>query len=178
MAKVKLFSISILIASCVLSGCKGENFLSQYGSANQSCSLQIDSSSWLIASSPNQAVFPTTNFYASVQAQTLNCGSILSGSNDIKISINFNSSVSSFIGQQLALVSFSVGAKTLVSSDTALNFTAGNLKGTIMDSRTNSNWKAPFADPGFMTFTFQIPNSIVGQMNFYPSGTIYFDQVN
>ena len=181
MVEVKSFSIGILIASCVLCGCGNNNFLSKYGSdvsANQSCSLQLDSSSWIVSSSPNQTIFPITNSYASVQALTSNCGSIFSSSNNIKISINFNSTLTGFVGQQLALASFSVGAKTLVESDSALNFTTGNLKGTIVDSRSNSNWKPPFSDPGFMTFTFQIPNSIVGQTNFYPSGILYFDQVD
>ncbi|MBX9839253.1 MAG: hypothetical protein K2X69_13190 [Silvanigrellaceae bacterium] len=168
-------SISIM---CLVISCGGENALTKYGSANDACSLQIDSTTWQVSSTPNQNIFPITNSFASVQASTLNCGSLFSGSNNIQISVNFKSPVNNLIGQELALVSFSVGSKSLIQSDTSLNFITGNLKGTIVDSRTNSNWKPPFSDPGFMTFTFQIPTSIIGQTNSYPTGIIYFDQVN
>jgi len=174
----KFLSVGIFIVSCFLNGCGSDNPLTKYSSANDSCSLQLDSNSWQVTSSPNQNIFPITNSYASVQATTSHCGSIFSSSNNIQISVNFNASVGGLVGQQLALVSFSVGAKSLIESDSTLNFTTGNLKGTIVDSRTNSSWKPPFSDPGFMTFTFQIPNSIIGQTSLYPTGIIYFDNVN
>jgi len=62
--------------------------------------LEIDSTTWQVSSSPNQNIFRITNFYASVQAASLNCGSLFSGSNIIKIFVNFNAPVSNLVGQQ------------------------------------------------------------------------------
>lgn len=168
-------SLAFLISSC---GSGSGNPFSKLGSSNDSCSLQIDQSTWEVTSSPNQTIFPITNNYASVQASTANCGTMFSGSNNISISVNFTSSLVGYPGQQLALVSFSVGAKSLVESDTSNNFVSGKLQGIAVTSQTNSNWKPPFSDPGFMVLTFQIPASSLGVISSYPSGLIYVDQIN
>ncbi|BBH54730.1 hypothetical protein [Fluviispira sanaruensis] len=175
---MKSQSVLFMMFSFVFISCGGNKLDSFLSSGNDSCSLQLDQSSWQTTSTPNQNLFPTTGNFATVQASTGNCSTIFSARNPIKVSLNLSSEADKIDGQQLSFLAISLGSKAFIRNDLSSYFVSGRLQGVMIDSRTNANWTPPFADPGFVILTFQIPNSILGEFQNYPSGLVYIDQVD
>ena len=134
--------------------------------------MPLNTDSWQQAYSPNINIFPSTYNYAAISASTSNCSSFFLDSKNILISLNLNSSVSGYTGQQMVFAAIYGGPRSFIANDYSYNFNSGNLNETIIDSSANSNWRPPFADPGMFTIVFQIPISILGQFSSYPNGNI------
>lgn len=158
----------------------GGKFADTMASLNKgtlSCSINLDSSTWQVANSPNVNVFPPTYNYAAVSASANDCNNfIFSDEKNVQISLHLNAGVNAYTGQQLVFAGLYAGSHSFMASDYSFNFYSGSLNGMIIDSAVNSSWKPPYSNISYFTAVFEIPSSILGQIGNYPTGWIQVDQ--
>jgi hypothetical protein len=163
---------SILFASC------GKFDPSENGSSN--CTMTLNDNSWTKSVSPNIGLFPSDKLYYSVKASASNCSNIMADSKDIKVTLNFKSSINNVgSGDSLVFVAMAsdVASKPVyVANDVSVNFKNGDVNRMLIDSSSNLDWKPPFNKPNNFVLTFMVPSLIESTYQHYPKGNIFIEK--
>ena len=142
--------------------------------------MAIDDNSWTETSSPNISVFPNNKLYYYAKDSISNCKGAFDGSKNLKVTLNFNSTVNTFkssLGGSLVYLAMipdnSQMNPKFMATNTALNFNNGALTNIlILDSSNDSNWKPPFKKFDNFYIYFMIPIDIKSTYQYFPKGTV------
>ena len=104
------------------------------------------------------------------------CDSIFTDKKDIKITLNLQANVNDSIGQQMIFASLNAGYNVFLADNILNNFYFGNINQAVINSKTNLNWKPPLSNLAPVVLVFQIPISIVGNYDKYPTGWVNVEQ--
>jgi hypothetical protein len=171
--KEKIFFASI--GGIMFSSCGGK--LDSLENNSSSCAMAIDEKSWTKTTSPNISLFPDDKLYYSVNASSYNCSNIITGSKDIKVTLNLKSSINTVgLGERMVFVSLTSdnlsSSQVHVAKDVSANFKTGRVYKAVIDSSRDLSWKPPFDKLHHFTVKFMIPNAIESTLQHYPKGNI------
>ncbi len=174
--KLLLFIFPLSVVSCGLP----DNNLN---AATDSCPVDLKNYTWYKSVSPNISVFSQSKIYYSIKVPTANCQKIFNSTNNLRVSLNLKSTVNQVVsGEGLVFVSINAenkAAPLYVAENTKFYFNSdGVLNRTIINSKENADWTPPLKNlSAYFVLTFMIPVTIENSLNYYPKGTILFENV-